>query len=958
MLQINRRLIEASWEKFRLFAVQNRLFLWVGLGVLIAALLIIPTSSAAMTPNNILYPIKRGGESVVAALAPTKTIRARLKLSFANRRIIEAFEIVNEAGLSRDVGNLSFLDPTVVHAATNTATNEGEVAKTVNQLLASFEKSYTDATTILDESLNINSNKPSSSDVQVAQKAAVSNYAKLVLLRLQAPGDAQLSILTSIDATQNYLASTADILSKPPISSSDLSQLSKLIPAGILSKSDVNALANNQLTNRQLHAKLESLINSGQLPSDIIYRLDQDLVKQVAPDQVANFEIVAEFEQMRRISATVQASRPTAEQQKAIQKYLSQYKVGQTVPQNDIKSFVTPIVYGMTLAGELQSDLGGLKTVGLTSNNQALLDSWEGNLATNQENLGQLYQQFMTKAANQPDLYLGSLIEVQEELVAAEKANVSHLVLPPGWGADQLTGLDRSLGVQVAEAKFLDAKPNTETQLASVTVTQQQLQATLNALTKNQITNTTNLETKVKDFTGTPEQVTELKALVASLTQSQTDTVSELQSQLTDMSKVGTQLSTSLKTLTKEQLIALTELELRAASNAQTLSAATTTALSAQLTQLETTSQSLIDSLQNKVDALDDGQFSLREELTADIQTVQANYTALAAYTQAEIATGRAATDQLQSQLQTAQASLTTHATQLTQLSSTTSSLTELIHTVSTDSSNQVDQLQTQLTVLTIDQQALHTSIDGLQTQQAAALQDMAGQLANLNTLQVEANAAIATITQTQTSTQSTLAGLTNDFAGLEEALAITQQAYDTIATTIADQQIEFSSFKTQTQSAITQVTAQQAQLTTQVSSLTNNAASLSQTVASLQTTSTSTQAQLDTLLANPPWSIIPEGTYVTQAQFDTLQSSIDAQFATKSATLDQQFQAFQQTVNAEVSQLNTTVTNLQTTVTNQGTQATQQATEQAQLKQTVTTLQSQVATLQAQVQALSGAGL
>src|SRR6267378_2138332 len=159
------------------------------------------------------------------------------------------------------------------------------------------------------------------------------------------------------------------------------------------------------MDNREFHNKLVELVNTKKLPSNVLYNLDEDLVKQLAPDKVTSFETVSDFEQMQRISATVQASRPTKAQQQAIQDYLSKYKPGDGIPNSDIQSFVTPIVYGMALAGELQTNVSSLSTTTLSSDDQAVLDSWKGSLATNQQNLGQLYQQLMTGAANQPDLH-------------------------------------------------------------------------------------------------------------------------------------------------------------------------------------------------------------------------------------------------------------------------------------------------------------------------------------------------------------------------------------------------------------------------------------------------------------------------------------------------------------------------------------------------------------------------
>lgn len=912
--------------------------IWVAAIIMIVAIVFWALPAyAAKAPGQLGYNIKRFEESVASTLAPTNGLRDGLKLDFAQRRVNEATYVAIHAS---DIGSGK------VQAAPLVSTikpDNTKAAATINQLLSQFTATYQDYTTKLAKNVDQNK-KLNSGDIKQLRKQAVQSYTALALLRVEAPDAAQISVLTGIDTAQKNIATTNDALEVAPLSSSDVSQLTKLVSVGILSKTDLDKLLSSQMDNREFHSKLVELVDTKKVPSNLVYNLDNDLVKQLAPDKVTSFEAVSDFEQMQRISATVQSSRPTEAQQQAIQDYLSKYKPGDAIPDSDIQSFVTPIVYGMALAGELQTNVSSLSTTPLSSDDQAVLDSWKGSLATNQQNLGQLYQQLMTEAANQPGLHERLLARVQDEFVDAQKAGVDHLVLPPGWSDDQLSGLSQQMGIEIAADRFVAANPGTDQQLAVLTNSQKQLLSSFSTVDKTHDTITGKLETQVNNFTGTPEQITQLKELLSTLRESQNNTITDLQTQLTGVTDLHTQLATTIETLRGEQLISLAELELRAASNAKDLTAAAKAELTASLNGVNQTTQNLIDGLQSRVDGLDSSQATLQEQLNSDIQTIQDNHTELAAYVTAQITAGRETTDQLQSTLQSAQNSLTQQAAQLAGLGTSTDALTQLVGQVQTTTASQVNSLQGQIDGLKIDQQTVKDSISTLRTTQAAELSQLSDQLAHLSVLQTEAQVAITTIGQQQTQTQSSLSSLTNNFTVLQTTLETVQNSQTAIESNVADQQSQLDSLQTQTQSAIADQTQGQAQLSAQIDSLVTNTTSLSQTVTAIQTTSTATQTQLDTLLANPPWSIIPDGTYATQAEFDSLQTSLNTQFAAKAAALDAQFQTFQQQVNTEIQQVNANVSQLSQTTTTQNTSQ----------QQAIDALNAQVQALQAQVQALT----
>jgi len=1030
---------------------------WFGAGIvaLVAVFWLLPAFAGA-APGKLGYSIKRGEESLASNLAPLSSWRSALRLDFANNRVSEAAYVANQANENGDK-------------------NQTKTAKTINGLLDTYENTYEARTASLNQDLE-NGVKVSKSNAKEAQKDAVNTYTTLESLLLQAPDASQLSVLTAIDDTQQNIATLNDALDNVPLSASDFSQLAKLVSSGVMSPTDVSQLTSAQ-SSRQVHTQVTKLIESGDAPSDLSYVLDLDLVKQYVPAKAQVFETVAQFEQMQRISAVVSASRPTAAQQQAIQAFLAGYTAGQTVPNNDIHQYVTPIVDGVLLSGQLQANLGSLNALRISSDDQALYDSWKGVL--DPPNLSDTYQKLMTDAGSQPALHLRILTTTQQELIDAQKAQVAYLVMPPGWSTDQMSVLTNQMSTQIAETSYQQSNPNTAQELASLSVTQQQLQTELSNLSTTYNNNSTKLQNQINNFSSTPDQLAQLKADLATLTQNQTTTVNNLQTQLTDITNAHTQLGNSIEQLRQEQTTNLTELELRAATNAQQLTdaakaqltaslnqidahsqtlinnlqtkvddltsgqaqlrtqltteintikdnyqqlttnvqaqldagvattnqlqstlsqvqtdvaaaqtkltglTATTTTLNQLINQVKTdstsqvqdlqsqinvvkldqqttnaavsdlqnitqTSQSLITGLQSRVDTLGTSQTQLRQDLTAAIQTVQGNYTQLAAYTQAQLDAGVATSTQLQTNLQTIQTTVNQQAAQLASLSTSNAALSQLVDQVKTDSTAQVNALQTQVNGLAISQQTISTSLDALKTQQATDVTQLSSQLAGLSVLQTEAQATISALTQTQAAAQTSINNLTTNVGTLQTAFAASQQVQTAAQTTIANQQSELDSLQTQTQSALDTLTQQQAQLTSQVADLAATTTTLSQTVSNVQTASTATEAQLTTLLANPPWALATNA-YVTQDQLNSLSTQLNTQFAQKSAQLDQQFQAYQAQLNTSVSQLNTQVQSLSTTTANTAATQTQQ---QAQIN----SLNSQVQTLQTQVQQLISA--
>ena len=1031
--------------------------IWIPALVLILAIIFWALPAfAAKAPGQLGYGIKRGEEAVISSLAPLPSWRESLRLDFANNRVTEAAYVANQADQ-------------------NSHSKQAKTATTINNLLGTYEDVYEARTAALNQKLDSGKKLPKA-DLLGAQRNVVDTYDNLQLLRLQAPPASQLAVLTSIDDAQQNLAVLSDALGLRPLSDGDLSQLAKLVPIGVMTQTQVDQLTAIP-SSRSLHTQLVNMINGGQLPSDITYLLDQDLIKQVDPAHAKSFAAVSEFEQMQRISAVVAASRPTSAQQKEIQAFVTAYKPGQALPTDATQQYTTPVVYGIALAGRLLTDLSSLKPIHMSSDNQALMSNWKK--VVDPPNLSVIYERLMTGAQTDPQLALRNMTRMQQELVDAQKAQVSYLVMPPGWSSSQLPTLNQQMGIEIAQTTFAASKPDIDQRLADVLSIQNQLQSKLDSLQQSNSKTVTELQTKIDSFTGTPEQLATLKDQLATLIQTQSTTVTNLQTQITSITAAHTQLDDKIDKLRQDQLTSLYELEIRATNTAQTLTNSVKSDLTTKLNQIETSSQtlvsnletkvndlgsdqtqlktqlngeittiksnyqtlkadvqsqldagvatsaglqtslsqaqsalasqqtqltslgssatalttlvsqlktssetqinslqsqidvvkldqqttqaavsdlrtitqtstSLINGLQTRVDGLDAGQNTLRNQLTSSIAAVRDDQAQFAAYVGAQIAAGAATSANLQTTLQTVQTSLSQQASQLSTLTTNASALTTLVNQVKTNAETQADNLQSQVDGLKIDQQTVKTSINTLRDQQTAAINQVNGQVASLTVLQAEAGAAINILNQQATQAQSQISSLTTSFTALQTTVGTIQQTQATLAANIADQQSELDSLTTQTQSALDSLTAQQNQLVTQVASLASNVSTLSQTVSTIQTASTATQTQLDTLLASPPWAI-PAGTYVTQSEFDTLSAQINTQFAAKSAALDTQFAAYQTQLNASVSQLSSQVQTLTTTTTNTANTQTQQQTQ-------INTLNSQVQALQTQVQQLLSA--
>lgn len=250
---------------------------WIGAGVVVLAvgLWILPGYAGAVAGDP-GYSIKRGEETVIANLAPLSSWRSDLRLRFANNRVAEAAHVANQANQ-------------------NGSTDQTKTAATITGLLDAYEGTYEARTAALNRDLN-DGKKLSKPGAQATLRKVVNTYTTLELLRLQAPDAAQQAVLTAVDDTQQNIAALSDVLGSVPLSDSDFAQLAKLVPLGIISQSSVDTLASLS-SNRELHVKLEDLIKSGQVHSDVSYILDLDLVKQIAPAKAAAFETAAQFAQ-------------------------------------------------------------------------------------------------------------------------------------------------------------------------------------------------------------------------------------------------------------------------------------------------------------------------------------------------------------------------------------------------------------------------------------------------------------------------------------------------------------------------------------------------------------------------------------------------------------------------------------------------------------------------------------
>ena len=930
---------------------------WAGVIIIILAAVLwaLPTY-AAKAPGQLGYSIKRGEEFLASNLAPLPSWRDQLRLDFANNRVLEAAYIADQANR-------------------NGTADQAKTAVTINDLLGTYESVYEARTTALNQKLADHAKIPKA-DATEFQRDAVDTYDELQLLRLQAPAKAQLAVLTSIDDAQTNIAALKDALGAKPLSTSDLSRLSKLITIGVITKAQADQLA-AITSNRQLHAELVSMIDSGQLPSDIIYQLDEDLIKQVDPAHAKSFDAVSEFEQMQRISAVVAASRPTAAQQQAVQTYLRGYQPGQVVPADSTQQYVTPVVYGIALSGRLLSDLRSLSGVPMNGDDQKLFNKWKA--IVDPPNLSDIYQQLTTAAQDQPQLSLRSMTRMQEELVAAQQAQISYLVMPPGWGTAQLGKLNSQMGVEIATEQFQASKQDTNQALASVSATQQQLQAKLDALEATHTETVTKLQAQINNFAGTPDQLAQLKSDLAALDQAQATTINNVQAQLTSITTAHTQLGDSIENLRQEQVTNLTELELRAATKAQQLTDSATAQLTASLNQIDSRSQTLITNLQTKVDDLGGSQDQLRGQLNAEITTIKADYQALTTNVQSQLNAGVATTSQLQTTLTQVQNGLASEQTKLTDLTSSTTALSQLVNQVKTDAASQAQDLQNQVNVVKLDQQTTNAAVASLQTVSQTSqslITGLQGRVDSLDTSQTQLRTELTAEIQTVQANYTQLAAYTQ--AQLDAGVATTTQLgtdLQTVQTSLSQHATQLASLTT-SNTVLTQLvnqvkadsTAQVGNLQGQIDGLATGQQAIQASLTTLQDQQTADITQLSSQLAvlnvlqtQAQATITALDQQQTQAQADI--NTLSTNFGVLQTAFDtsQQVQtAMQSNIADQQSALDSLQTQTQTsidTLTQQQTQLAGQisslAANTATLSQVLTTVQASNTATQSQLNTL-----
>jgi len=937
--QTKRQIKKISKSKY----VKDRRIWSAALVVIVIIVFCALPAFAAKAPGQLGYEIKRAEESVASNLAPLSSWRESLRLDFANRRVVEAAYVADQA-------------------RQNSHSNQAKMAATINNLLSTYENTYEARTTALNQRLN-NNNKPSKAELQKFQAAAAGTYDDLQLLRLQAPSTSQLAVLVSIDDTQQNLATISDALGLRPLSNSDLSQLAQLLPVGVVTQAQVDQLAAIP-SSRLLHTQLVNMINSGQLPSDITYVLDEDLIKQADPEHAKSFAAVSEFEQMQRISAVVAASRPTAAQQKEIQAFTTAYKPGQTLPTDNTQRYATPIVYGIALSGRLLTDLSSLKTIHMSSDNQALMDKWKK--VIDPPNLSLTYEQLMTGAQSDPQLALRNMIRMQQELIDAQKSQISYLVMPPGWSSSQLPTLNQQMGIEIAQTTFAASKPDIDQRLAEVLSIQNQLQTKLDSLQQSNTKTITELQTKIDSFTGTPEQLATLKDQLAALIQTQNTTVTNLQAQITNITDAHTQLDDKIDQLRQDQLTSLYELEIRATNTAQALTNSAKTDLTTKLNQIETSSQTLITNLETRVNALGSDHAQLKTQLNGEIATIKSNYQELKADVQSQLNASVATSAGLQADLNQAQSTLTSQQTQLTILGNNAAALTTFVSQLKTDSETQVNSLQNQLDVVKLDQQTTQTAISDLQT----ITQTSAGLISGLQTRVDSLDAGQNALRNQLTSSIATIRDDQAQFTAYVEAQiaagaatsANLQNTLQSVQTSLSQQASQLDALSTSTGALTTLVNQVQSSAETQASSLQSQVDGLNVDQQTIKTSITALRDQQTAAVdqlngqvasltvlqaeAGAAINVLDQQATQVQSRIDGLASSFTA-LQTTVGSIQEAQDTLQANVADQQSQLDSLTAQTQSALDNLTQQQTQLATRVDNLAANVTSLSQTITTIQ-----------
>jgi hypothetical protein len=779
-----------SKPKWRAWLHRYKWYLAGGIGVLVLSLGAM--AAQAKAPEDFAYPVKRAAEQVGIALAIGQNAKTDANFNAATNRVKEASVVADR--IPQESASQQTKD------AQNIQNLLGEFNQTFNDQISSFSH-------LIDQGI-----KPPQDKSKWAETGMVNTYMTLEKLRLNAPPEAQASVLQAINTVQSSLATVQDALGKSPVSPTDVTQLTKLVSQGFLTHDELTNLFTKATSNRQLLTTVRGLAESGQVPSSAIYAINYDLVTELAPKDAPRFTASVEFDELRKVAIFAKMIIPTAQQKQMIKDYLTSYKFGQLLPRDASRSYIMPLVYGLNITPNLADDLSKLDPNSLSPVRKILYDAWKpltaGQTATTdaKQLFGQVLQLTSAVTGNY-DL----MQRVQLEILNSVRSGMSYLALPPGWTSSQVTATQGDFQQQAKDLKSfatVEAIANTATAtLAQITTPLIAPLATqsVDSIRADVAKQMATIQQQLITATSTP---TTPQAIVPDLTKELANVQQTFNSKLAALGNTNdatTAQVAALKDALKQSLSSATDAQNKLgqyviANNAlqQTLQQSVASAQAAQ-TQTLATIQSSLGAVNSAQQGATSQLSSLSSSLDSIQQTTNQNITSL----QNQLASAGSATASTQGQLEQA---LVAQANQIAGLQAKLSLSATTYAALKTDTTNAVNQVTSNQTAAVSamqkqlnDVSALHSQlndatnqqVNGIKTAQAQLLSNLNDQINDKQVLKDQMQASINVLQAAQDKADSKMQNLAVGSVSLTQQLkdvqAILDQAGQQIKSNIAD---------------------------------------------------------------------------------------------------------------------------------------------------------------------------
>ncbi|MBI3572594.1 MAG: hypothetical protein HY092_00135, partial [Candidatus Kerfeldbacteria bacterium] len=410
---------------------RRRRIFWL---ILLAAVLLIgiPTAFAA-APTMPWYPVQRLGENMTTALVPVPKVKQGLQAVFAARRVREA-KVLAQGMRGQPL-----------------KVQERE-EKMIGTLLDDYNRAFQEITISLGQQVD-RGDKPPTGLFTTIENASTHLYLQLEDLRMIAPSAAQASVLQAQETAQGNLATLADALDHPPVSSDDAKELTSLVAAGLLSKDDLTKLISGDQSNREFLASLRTAVKNGTLPSNALAMIEYGQVAHYASGSIARFRAEVDFDEMRKIALLIKALTPTGAEKKSIEAALAKYVPGQPVAVGDQGQFLRPILLGFSLAPRLPADLTHLDPVSFEPGRKLFYETWKPLTTSKATDAKTLYSQALSLVDQNVARNTDLLEQIEFEVLNALRHDVVYAALPPGWTQEQVIKIQPAFKQLITDAR-------------------------------------------------------------------------------------------------------------------------------------------------------------------------------------------------------------------------------------------------------------------------------------------------------------------------------------------------------------------------------------------------------------------------------------------------------------------------------------------------------------------------